>query len=103
LNIKGVKPLHWFGINAIVFYPFVLYADEEINPVILKHEEIHLQQIRRDGILAFYVRYLREYLSLRKQGMNHHAAYRGISYEQEAYAFQKFPEYLVAETDDENS
>lgn len=102
MNIKGVKPLRWFGINAIVLYPFVLYADHEIHPVVLKHEEIHLQQIKRDGILTFYIRYIKEYFTLRKQGMNHSAAYRGISYEQEAYAHQKFPHYLVAKNDSGN-
>lgn len=47
-------------------------------------------------MFIFYTRYLKEYLSLRKQGKNHYAAYRGISYEKEAYQYQTSPKYLVS-------
>ena len=96
LKIKGVFPLKWFGINAIVLYPFVLYAEKNLNPVILKHEEIHLQQIRRYGVRRFYSRYLFEYLENRKRGLSHDQAYREISFEQEAYAHQSDKNYHVS-------
>jgi hypothetical protein len=81
-NCRFLKPLK---INAIVLYPFVLYCDAKPSDEILKHEEIHLNQIKRDGVMGFYVQYLREYFMGRKQGLSHDQAYRNISYEKEAY------------------
>lgn len=81
-NCKFLKPLK---INAIVLYPFVLYCDKHPSEDLIIHEQTHLTQIKRDGVLQFYFRYLKEYFSGRKQGLNHYEAYRNISYEREAF------------------
>ena len=82
---------HWIprliGVDAIVLYPYVLFtgAKEGIAPLLLKHEMIHVRQVRREGWAGFYARYLKEYFSLRLKGKNRNEAYRNISFEQEAY------------------
>ena len=78
-------PLKYTKINAITLWKWVLYAMPEPSAVLINHERIHLMQIRRDGVLRFYAKYVSEYFILRKKGLQHDAAYRGISYEKEAY------------------
>lgn len=90
-NCKFLKP---FQINAIVLYPFVLYCDPNPSPDIITHEQVHLDQIKRTGVLKFYSRYVWEYLKGRKEGLNHFAAYRNISFEKEAY--EKQDEFLAS-------
>ena len=85
MQIKNCKFLRPLKINAIVIYPFVLYCDACPSEEIVRHEGVHLRQIQEEGVLRFYFQYLKEYLLNRKRGLNHHAAYRNISYEKEAY------------------
>ena len=94
--VKNVRPLKIFRINGIVLWPFLFYADADPHPIIRNHEEIHLEQLRRTGILKFYVLYLAEYFQGRMKGMKHDEAYRSISFEKEAYAHQG-NEYYLAE------
>src|SRR5665647_2681484 len=94
-KIKGMTFLRKFGIEGIVLYPFILFASKQPDPAIENHEDIHCQQIRRDGFLGFYRKYLWEYSKGRMRGQNHDAAYRNISYEQEAYLHQKNLAYKV--------
>ncbi len=95
MKIRNVKILNWFGIQGIVLYPFIIFASKFPHPDIENHERIHWDQIRRDGILIFYGRYLKEYFSGRRQGFSHDKAYREISYEKEAYLHQKDYQYAV--------
>lgn len=95
MKITGIKILKRFRINAIVIYPFIFYADTEIDPVLNNHERIHWDQIKRDGVIFFYKRYFQEYLKLRCSGLKHDPAYRGISYEKEAYLHEKNLSYSV--------
>lgn len=80
----------------MVVWPFILFQGRDPEDWLVNHEKIHLQQIRRDGVGRFYYRYVREYLTLRRLGLTHHEAYRGISYEQEAYRFQNDPDYTIS-------
>ena len=84
-NMPKGTILKLLKINAIVLYPFVLYCDPEPSEEITKHEEVHLEQIRRLGVIKFYTRYVLEYFQGRKRGMSHYQAYRNISFEREAY------------------
>jgi len=95
LNITNVKFLRWFGINGIVLWPLVLYADRNPDPVVLNHETIHLEQIRRTGVARFYIRYLAEYARGRREGLSHNEAYRNISFEKEAYLNQHDTRYVA--------
>lgn len=91
-----MKFLRWFGINGIVLWPFVFYSDKIPDPVVMNHEGIHLEQIRRTGVLKFYAQYLSEYFHGRRKGLSHHEAYRGISFEKEAYLNQHDSFYIAA-------
>jgi len=51
--------------------------------------DTHVQQIARLGIVRFYWRYLREYISLRRSGLSSAEAYQRISFETEAFAAEK--------------
>lgn len=87
-----VRNGHWIPrllkVEGIVLYPYVLFARREISPVLLAHEMVHVRQVRARGWLAFYGGYLREYLRGRLSGQSHDAAYRAISFEDEAYRTQ---------------
>ena len=96
MKIRNVRILRWFGINGIVLWPFVLYADRNPDPIVMNHESIHLEQIRRTGVTGFYLKYLTEYFNGRKKGLSHDEAYRNISFEREAYLNQH-DRYYIAE------
>ena len=85
MNVKNCRFLRVFKINAIVLYPFVFYCDSSPSLEVTQHEEVHLNQIRRLGVLRFYCQYLYEYWLGRRRGLNHLEAYRNISFEREAY------------------
>lgn len=85
MNINNCRFLRIFKINAIVLYPFVLYCDRDPSDEIKRHEEVHLNQIRRLGMMKFYRQYLLEYWQGRRKGLTHYQAYRNISFEREAY------------------
>lgn len=87
-SIRGVRFLRYFGVNGMVLYPFVLYAEKDPGPVLMSHEAIHVAQIRRVGVIPFYRRYITEYFQGRLAGLNHHEAYRNISFEREAFTHQ---------------
>jgi len=50
------------------------------------HEAVHVLQYRRHGLVGMLARYLRDYLRGRRAGLSHHAAYRAVGYEREAFA-----------------
>jgi len=85
-KITNCTFLKRFNINAIVLYPFVLYCDRDPGKRIISHEMVHFDQIRKDGVVTFYSRYLLEYFRGRYEGLSHYEAYRNISYEKEAYS-----------------
>ena len=91
-NCRFLKPFH---INAIVLYPFVLYCEKHPDELIKLHEQVHLDQIKRDGFWRFYVRYLLQYWQGRRLGLSHYEAYRNISYEQEAFQVELPPKKLA--------
>jgi hypothetical protein len=94
-EVMNIRPLRWLGINGIVLWPFIFYADREPSTQVRKHEAIHLAQIRRTGVARFYGTYLFEYGRGRIGGLSHDEAYRNISFEREAYENQHDPEYPV--------
>ena len=96
VKIRGLRFLRLFNIEGMVVYPFVLFASANPAKEIDNHEHIHVQQIRRDGMLKFYASYLLEYFSYRRKGLSHNQAYLSISYEKEAYSNHKDLKYRVA-------
>jgi hypothetical protein len=55
----------------------------------LRHELVHVRQIRQHGLLRFYWRYASEYLAHRWRGLSSAEAYRNISFEIEALASEE--------------
>lgn len=51
---------------------------------LVRHELVHVRQIVEKGVVAFYWRYLSEYVRNRRAGMTSRAAYLAISFEREA-------------------
>ena len=41
-----------------VLYPFVLFSQSEVSNQLFRHEMEHVYQIRRDGFLRFYLKYV---------------------------------------------
>lgn len=46
-------------VEGITLYPFIFYQGEP-STAIRNHEWIHIDQIRRDGVVKFYFNYLRK-------------------------------------------
>lgn len=95
-KICSCFPLRVLKVEGIVLYPFVLFAPKNPSTQLLNHERIHVDQITRDGVWAFYTSYFRQYFSARVSGLTHDQAYRRISYEREAYEHQEDETYLVS-------
>jgi hypothetical protein len=82
------------NISAITLGSFCIFF-EKLNPILINHERIHVDQIKKIGIFKFYFDYVKQYLNLRVLGFSHYNAYMGISYEKEAYANQDNLDYVV--------
>ena len=82
-------------VQAIVLYPFVLYASKNPSATLMNHERIHIDQIKKNGVIKFYAIYLHNYVIFRFQGLNHYSAYKNIPFEVEAYENQHDLDYKV--------
>ena len=84
IPFKGFSAMNLFG---------VVFCRKEYRPVsesTLSHEQVHTMQMRELGFLFFYLLYVLEWaLKLPIYGKG---AYRRISFEREAYAFQHDPD-----------
>ncbi|HEY0593701.1 MAG TPA: diguanylate cyclase [Thermoanaerobaculia bacterium] len=95
-----LRPFVMSGVLAITLgrrvylSPRVLARGEREVVRILAHEMVHVAQVARLGLLSFLVRYLLEYIRLRRAGVAHWPAYRAVSFEAEAFARE---EEVVAE------
>jgi hypothetical protein len=80
----------------MALYPFILvkHRSDLNNPVLINHERIHHQQQLELLILPFYLWYLLNYLFNRLKYRDHYQAYRRISFEKEAYAYEEDLSYL---------
>ncbi len=67
---------------------------------LLAHEIAHVLQYRRFGFLGMLARYALDYLRGRRAWVGHHAAYRGIGFEQEAWELGEAVGALVREDDE---
>lgn len=83
------------GYIAINLFGFLFCREEaEIDNVTVNHESIHTAQMKETLYLFFYIFYFLEYLIKLIIYCNHRHAYRGISFEQEAYLYENDEEYL---------
>lgn len=76
------------GVEAITLYPYVFCASLEsaTDPRTIRHELVHVGQVKEFGWLRFYLSYLLYYAAERVKGENHYSAYWNIPYEIEARA-----------------
>jgi hypothetical protein len=82
--------------NGMALFPLILIKDkaQQHDKVLINHEKIHLRQQLELLIVVFYVLYLANYLFNLLRYRNHYQAYFNISFEKEAYRFEKDVNYL---------
>lgn len=86
IPFKGFRAINLFG---------VIFAREEcrpITPYCINHERIHTAQMKELGFVGFYALYLLEWVY--RLIFHTKTAYRGISFEVEAYNHQHDYTYL---------
>ncbi|NDW19055.1 hypothetical protein D0T53_09035 [Dysgonomonas sp. 216] len=90
---KYIPPGNFTAINIFG----IIFARKEYRDLsahILNHEKIHTYQIFELLGVFFYILYFAEWLVRLFQYKNKIEAYRNISFEREAYANDKDPNYL---------
>lgn len=84
------------GYNGLTVFPFIILKQKkDLQDVFLiNHEKIHIRQQMELLFIVFFLWYFLEYIIRFVQYKNHHLAYRGISFEKEAYACELDMNYL---------
>lgn len=84
------------GFRGITIFPFVFLLDKKDsqNPVFLNHERIHIRQQLELLIIPFFIWYGIEFGLRWWQHRDRRKAYYAISFEREAYAYEKDLDYL---------
>jgi hypothetical protein len=84
------------GFRGLTLYPFVFlkYKSDKENAVLLNHERIHIRQQIELLVVPFLVWYIVEYFVRLIQFRDRNLAYRNISFEREAYQYEKNLTYL---------
>lgn len=73
----------------------ILFVKTEVTGELINHEAIHTAQMKELFFIGFFLCYVFEWLSLLPRcRFNAHTAYRRISFEREAYAYQDYDRYL---------
>jgi hypothetical protein len=86
------------GYKGLTIFPFIfvkLKSDKQ-DMVLINHEKIHIQQQIELLFVAFFVWYFCEYIIKLLQFKDHYLAYKNISFEKEAYAYEADLQYLKA-------
>ena len=83
IPFSGYKAMNLFGVLFV-------RGNARIDDSTLNHEKIHTAQMKEMLYVFFYVWYVIEWLIRLPKGN----AYRNISFEREAYAHDKNPNYL---------
>lgn len=79
------------GFAGITLWPFVILKEEAYrkDKVLLNHERIHYKQQAELLVLPFYLWYCIEFLIKYPLYRNFYLTYRNLSFEREAYAYEK--------------
>lgn len=89
IPFKGYKAMNLLGI---------LFVRKEFEGKLkeqdITHEKIHSEQQKELLWIPFYIIYFIEFLVKFLYFGNWNYAYRRISFEREAYEFERYPEYL---------
>ena len=98
LWVGGPVPKHADGITLGSLV--IVREGSEHSRYLLRHEQVHVRQWRRYGVIGFGVRYLGSYAMWRLRRKNHHGAYLRIPLEIEPgneLAVVKLAELLIAD------
>ncbi len=84
------------GYRGMAVFPFVILRERKdaSETVLMDHERIHIRQQLELFVLPFFVWYFFEFGIRLLRYRNRYQAYRNISFEREAYANEKRPDYL---------
>lgn len=90
---KYLVPKGYLGISI---FPFIFLKNKVLktDTYLINHERIHLRQQIELLVIPFYVIYCVEFLIRLIRLRNWHQAYKGISFEKEAYLNEKDLNYL---------
>lgn len=89
IPFKGYIAMNLFGI----FFVREEYKGR-INERVLNHESIHTEQMKELLYLPFYILYILEWLLKLFVYISPSKAYRNISFEREAYKFERDFDYI---------
>ena len=92
LPVKGFHALNLFGIVFVRRDAWQKTTPQE-RRTMLRHEAIHTAQMRELGYIGFYLFYVLEWIC--RLILHPRNAYRGSSFEREAYRHQTEPGYLL--------
>lgn len=83
-------PKFW-GAIATTIYPFVFCAqsaEEALRTNVIAHELVHVDDIRQQGFVRFYLTYLRDFVSIYWKTKNYWHSYYNLPAEQKAYKLE---------------
>ncbi len=86
LPFPGYRAINLFGI-------IFARGDKPLSERTITHETIHTKQMLETLVVGFYVWYLLEFLIKLVICLNWGRAYRSVSFEQEAYSFDGYPDW----------
>jgi hypothetical protein len=78
--------------EAFVFYPFIVFKEDKdkVPKTTVRHELIHIRQLKRDGLIKSTVLYTYYYVKNYLRYKDFDKAYREIPYEKEAYKKERY-------------
>ena len=89
---------HLFYRNyvGLSLWPFIILREAKLreDTALINHERIHLRQQAELLVVFFYILYIGEWLIRFLLYLNPYRAYQNISFEREAYRFEKDMDYL---------
>lgn len=81
-----LRPFLMRGVIAITLGRTIFLRGAEFNDRLLRHELVHVRQVKELGLVVFLWRYVMEFLRHWRREKNMSRAYRLISFEVEAWA-----------------
>lgn len=84
------------SFNALAIWPFIILRESELrqDDILLYHERIHLRQQVELLWIFFFLIYFAEFLAKIVIYRKLKLAYRNISFEREAYNYERASNYL---------
>ena len=86
----------FISINAITLYPYIIFSKkaEDVSPITVNHEMIHIEQQKELWVIGFYLLYVLYWIKNLIKYRNSSQAYMNIPFEIEAYTNEFEADYL---------